>query len=151
MRAGMFASTPVCLRDSQYLSDITRWECRRGEQMRRPSVRRARTARQLRHVHRIMHTANEHHQQHARSPAPLITSLPDTRRSPATTSCCRRRGNGLWENAAADNIRRRRRRRGPTSRGVPTDRTLSTRASNCLLYTSPSPRDRQKSRMPSSA
>ena len=27
----------------------------------------------------------------------------------------------------------------------------ATQASNCLLYTSPSPRDRQKSRMPSSA
>ena len=29
--------------------------------------------------------------------------------------------------------------------------TLSTQLSDCLLYTSPSPRDRQKSRMPSSA
>ena len=29
--------------------------------------------------------------------------------------------------------------------------TLSGQSSNCLLYTSPSPRDRQKSRMPSSA
>ena len=28
---------------------------------------------------------------------------------------------------------------------------LSTMVSGCLLYTSPSPRDRQKSRMPSSA
>ena len=28
---------------------------------------------------------------------------------------------------------------------------LQTNISNCLLYTSPSPRDRQKSRMPSSA
>ena len=28
---------------------------------------------------------------------------------------------------------------------------LSEKCSNCLLYTSPSPRDRQKSRMPSSA
>ena len=28
---------------------------------------------------------------------------------------------------------------------------LSSKAINCLLYTSPSPRDRQKSRMPSSA
>ena len=28
---------------------------------------------------------------------------------------------------------------------------LATRYINCLLYTSPSPRDRQKSRMPSSA
>ena len=28
---------------------------------------------------------------------------------------------------------------------------LTTRGKNCLLYTSPSPRDRQKSRMPSSA
>ena len=28
---------------------------------------------------------------------------------------------------------------------------LVTRNKNCLLYTSPSPRDRQKSRMPSSA
>ena len=32
------------------------------------------------------------------------------------------------------------------------DRCLPrAKASNCLLYTSPSPRDRQKSRMPSSA
>src|SRR5678809_1572440 len=30
------------------------------------------------------------------------------------------------------------------------DRTSYTVSSNCLLYTSPSPRDRQKSRMPSS-
>ena len=29
--------------------------------------------------------------------------------------------------------------------------TIDTNASSCLLYTSPSPRDRQKSRMPSSA
>ena len=28
---------------------------------------------------------------------------------------------------------------------------IATRANGCLLYTSPSPRDRQKSRMPSSA
>ena len=31
------------------------------------------------------------------------------------------------------------------------DKNTSEQESNCLLYTSPSPRDRQKSRMPSSA
>ena len=31
------------------------------------------------------------------------------------------------------------------------DRTVLTETGDCLLYTSPSPRDRQKSRMPSSA
>ena len=35
----------------------------------------------------------------------------------------------------------------PVSRGI----DMSQRAKACLLYTSPSPRDRQKSRMPSSA
>ena len=38
---------------------------------------------------------------------------------------------------------------GGTLRAV--DLALSGEAKNCLLYTSPSPRDRQKSRMPSSA
>ena len=33
----------------------------------------------------------------------------------------------------------------------PIDGLTSTQAEDCLLYTSPSPRDRQKSRMPSSA
>ena len=33
----------------------------------------------------------------------------------------------------------------------PASRTLRGRASSCLLYTSPSPRDRTRSRMPSSA
>ena len=32
-----------------------------------------------------------------------------------------------------------------------TTKASQARARNCLLYTSPSPRDRQKSRMPSSA
>ena len=37
-------------------------------------------------------------------------------------------------------------------RAVEAERSVyATRASSCLLYTSPSPRDRQKSRMPSSA
>ena len=31
------------------------------------------------------------------------------------------------------------------------DNVILTKKGNCLLYTSPSPRDRQKSRMPSSA
>ena len=37
--------------------------------------------------------------------------------------------------------------------GAPSGKTLNTvgLVSHCLLYTSPSPRDRQKSRMPSSA
>ena len=30
-------------------------------------------------------------------------------------------------------------------------KTITTQGDHCLLYTSPSPRDRQKSRMPSSA
>ena len=34
---------------------------------------------------------------------------------------------------------------------APTTRLIMARHNNCLLYTSPSPRDRQKSRMPSSA
>ena len=34
---------------------------------------------------------------------------------------------------------------------VRTAKFISTEARSCLLYTSPSPRDRQKSRMPSSA
>ena len=34
---------------------------------------------------------------------------------------------------------------------IKTKRVVSTPAQTCLLYTSPSPRDRQKSRMPSSA
>ena len=50
---------------------------------------------------------------------------------------------GLWDNIHA------KRKRGETMRkkgdkGAPTEKA-------CLLYTSPSPRDRQKSRMPSSA
>ena len=35
--------------------------------------------------------------------------------------------------------------------GSPKDTTRNIRVTNCLLYTSPSLRDRQKSRMPSSA
>ena len=38
-----------------------------------------------------------------------------------------------------------------TSRQIEAARIAATRYMNCLLYTSPSPRDRQKSRMPSSA
>ena len=34
---------------------------------------------------------------------------------------------------------------------LPLERMIVVRRSPCLLYTSPSPRDRQKSRMPSSA
>ena len=37
------------------------------------------------------------------------------------------------------------------SPGIPNDSVLINDIINCLLYTSPSPRDRQKSRMPSSA
>ena len=36
-------------------------------------------------------------------------------------------------------------------KGTVTDAALKRSAKTCLLYTSPSPRDRQKSRMPSSA
>ena len=39
---------------------------------------------------------------------------------------------------------------GDTIASIPTLRKIS-KAQTCLLYTSPSPRDRQKSRMPSSA
>ena len=35
--------------------------------------------------------------------------------------------------------------------GVPVDQLLPAEAESCLLYTSPSPRDRTRSRMPSSA
>ena len=49
--------------------------------------------------------------------------------------------------------------RNPQQYGIVEDMTAGTRAfqkgfgqvQDCLLYTSPSPRDRQKSRMPSSA
>ena len=37
------------------------------------------------------------------------------------------------------------------SEGLPTVRLWAMLLNGCLLYTSPSPRDRQKSRMPSSA
>ena len=41
---------------------------------------------------------------------------------------------------------------GSAPMGLPEDPLSAARGdSNCLLYTSPSPRDRQKSRMPSSA
>ena len=36
-------------------------------------------------------------------------------------------------------------------RVVKTERSLTDQEGNCLLYTSPSPRDRTRSRMPSSA
>ena len=35
--------------------------------------------------------------------------------------------------------------------GIPTETVYGIGVNPCLLYTSPSPRDRQKSRMPSSA
>ena len=38
-----------------------------------------------------------------------------------------------------------------TLRGAEETNVLEAKCANCLLYTSPSPRDRQKSRMPSSA
>ena len=38
-----------------------------------------------------------------------------------------------------------------TANGYAVTATVVDRAGTCLLYTSPSPRDRQKSRMPSSA
>ena len=41
--------------------------------------------------------------------------------------------------------------RAPTLEQLTSEISDSTRVSFCLLYTSPSPRDRQKSRMPSSA
>ena len=37
------------------------------------------------------------------------------------------------------------------SMDIERERGITIKAQNCLLYTSPSPRDRQKSRMPSSA
>ena len=39
----------------------------------------------------------------------------------------------------------------PGISGIETARAIRTMTVTCLLYTSPSPRDRQKSRMPSSA
>ena len=39
----------------------------------------------------------------------------------------------------------------PAGEALPPDTTRSFVRNTCLLYTSPSPRDRQKSRMPSSA
>ena len=38
-----------------------------------------------------------------------------------------------------------------TSWGKPSDQILKTKYNGCLLYTSPSPRDMRRSRMPSSA
>ena len=49
------------------------------------------------------------------------------------------------------NIKRPNTRTDNVKIGNEADGGLRTRAQGCLLYTSPSPRDRQKSRMPSSA
>ena len=50
---------------------------------------------------------------------------------------------GLWDKYPVEQV--------ATPEGYQRDPALVINFYNCLLYTSPSPRDRQKSRMPSSA